>query len=539
VRHALLSAPAQGAFLGGEPVDVLGTASCAGLISYTLEARTVPGGTWQLISVGHQSVNQDTLGRWDVGVLPAGRYKLALTVYGASVQSRDEVEAIVDHSLVSGWPAAVRARITNEGIAMADLDHDGQQEVIATEGMFLCGGALDGGRCGRDGMLVYVWDAQGRVRPGWPRMPGSDNRLTAPTVGDIDSDGQLEILVGSIDGHVYAFEPDGEPVTGWPKTALGAVDAAPTCADLTGDGRPEVIVADDTGQVHAWSGAGFTLAGWPQPVSEAGLSAPGVLCVDLDGDGRSEIVAADNAGWVRAWDAAGATLPGWPIATGTPFYCAPMAADLDRNGSPEIVAIAFDRAFAWDGGGRTIDVGWPKALTVANVGSPPALVDLDNDGRLDVLFVNALEQLSLLTAHGTEQTQVAGLSSLAKQGAPIVGDITGDCRPEVLVAANDASDALYVIDHQGQLLTDWGHLTTRRDAAPLFWERRSSPILCDLDGDGQIEIGLGVEQAVFFWHTNSRCALTPPWPAYRADFIRSGAAPMLAPPKRLYLALVR
>src|SRR5262249_29120554 len=90
----------------------------------------------------------------------------------------------------AGWPpTTLSARWA--GPTLADLDLDGKLEVVT--------GSLDG--------RVYVWNANGTLRPGWPRATG-DEIWDSPSVGNLDLDPQLEICVGSNDGKVYGWNAD-------------------------------------------------------------------------------------------------------------------------------------------------------------------------------------------------------------------------------------------------------------------------------------------------------------------------------------------
>ncbi len=63
----------------------------------------------------------------------------------------------------------------------------------------------------------------------------------------------LEVVVGSNDNWVYAWNGDGSAVSGcWPMLTLGAVGSSPAIADLDGDGDMEVIVGSNDGHVFVW-----------------------------------------------------------------------------------------------------------------------------------------------------------------------------------------------------------------------------------------------------------------------------------------------
>ncbi len=101
--------------------------------------------------------------------------------------------------------------------------------------------------------LVFLWDREGRLVPGWPVklqgfIYGLEERESVrvvhgpPAVADADGDGELEIILGCYDHHVYCFEFDGNLVPGWPVMVEDAVSGAIALAELDGDGEKELVV---------------------------------------------------------------------------------------------------------------------------------------------------------------------------------------------------------------------------------------------------------------------------------------------------------
>ncbi len=114
--------------------------------------------------------------------------------------------------------------------SIADIDGDGQLEIITGTGWYWWN------QTGRTApSYVYVFDTTqlfGGVltnRPGWPQQtdfPG----FGSPSLGDLDNDGRLEVLIGTNDpfildaedpntagaGSIYAWHANGTSVNGWP-----------------------------------------------------------------------------------------------------------------------------------------------------------------------------------------------------------------------------------------------------------------------------------------------------------------------------------
>jgi hypothetical protein len=75
---------------------------------------------------------------------------------------------------------------------VADLNNDGAREVLAGSG----------------GYLIHAFSPTGGEAPGWPKYTQKWT-LAAPAVGDIDGDGQLEIVAHTREGVLYAWESEG------------------------------------------------------------------------------------------------------------------------------------------------------------------------------------------------------------------------------------------------------------------------------------------------------------------------------------------
>lgn len=199
-----------------------------------------------------------------------------------------------DGTGISGFPVSVGSYYT-DGIAMGDLDGDGQQEIIVNTV-----GSNDN---------VRVYDSGGSMVAGWPRSTGS-SVYAEPCIGDLDNDRDLEVVIGGtgmgIDYHVWAWHHDGSAVDGWPAvTEMGEwCQSSAAIGDIDDDGDIEVIIGSDNHKVYAFHHDASPVDGWPITGPTDQVSAP-VSIGDIDGDGDIEIGVGSLDRNIHIWDLEG------------------------------------------------------------------------------------------------------------------------------------------------------------------------------------------------------------------------------------------
>jgi len=140
------------------------------------------------------------------------------------------------------------------------------------EGEFFCVDA-------DNGTVLWSWELDG--------AKSTSNRiLSSPAICDINSDKQLEVVVGSNNGKVYMF--DGDPTDG--------VNEGKKYPMYTGEGtnKFDLLWEFDT---HDYNGTG-----------SIGISSP--VVADIDKDGMLEVVIGDNGGRVYCISAGGSSSRG-------------------------------------------------------------------------------------------------------------------------------------------------------------------------------------------------------------------------------------
>jgi len=263
-----------------------------------------------------------------------------------------------DGSLLPGWPHNASQNFT--AAAIADLNDDGVPEIVA--GTYLAAGSPTG--------EIYAWDREGNLLPRWP-FQTSGSVKAPPAIGDVDGDGEPEIVAGawnqsegSLDP-LYVLNPNGQLEPGWPRAASYNRLSSPSLGDLDGDGAQEIVVgglqATPTYQneVFVFRGDGSNFPGWPvtMNLSPAGNINSSPIIGDIDDDDTPEIIVKviDH---IAAFDIGGEMVPDFPLFledggySGT-FSPSPAVGDFDNDGEPELVAAAcYSIISLWDFSGR-------------------------------------------------------------------------------------------------------------------------------------------------------------------------------------------
>jgi hypothetical protein len=198
-------------------------------------------------------------------------------------------------------------------IEVGDLDGDGKLEVYATPSE---PNRLEGGEVQKGAVVRYVPEAgEGRVVV----ADLGDRHAKEILVDDVDGDGTDELYV-AVEGHVGEFKELVHPVeirryeAGTPADA-GVVIATLedrltrflTVGDIEGDGEKEMVAATFSSGLWLLRPGDDPKAPWSVELidkNSGGFEHASILC-DLDGDGRDELyVASDKHKEVRryVWD---------------------------------------------------------------------------------------------------------------------------------------------------------------------------------------------------------------------------------------------
>jgi hypothetical protein len=364
------------------------------------------------------------------------------------------------------------------GPSIADLD-GGSPEVVGLSWGTQPNPGLTG-----DSMFVFVFDRLGNVKPGWPRAL-ANSVWSSAALGDVDGDGNKEIVFGSNGLNLYAFHSDGtelldgddNPATVGVFKVLGNIFnyGTPSLADLDGDGKLDIIYGSFDGKLYAWRWNGTDLPGFPLDLGGSITASAAVGYLDGPGDTQLDIVVVSSLDSLYVIRADGTRRPGFPTwikASGTSKTPSPALADMNNDGFVDIV-------IASTGGGIYV---------------------YDRNGGLVFPWLNI---------------RYSSLTNSASESSPVVADIDGDGKPDVVMG--DEDQRLSALSGNGTMLPGFPIV--------LNAEIRGAAGLCDCDGDGMSEIVLsGWDRSLYVWDYDFPFSpgKVPPWPQFHHDAARSG-----------------
>ena len=497
---------------------------------------------------------------------------------GNKAESRKTIYVFHDKDLMPGFPEYFGSS-GESALNIADIDNDGKMEII----MALADGSLhvikaDGTEA--DGFPVYVNLLEGldedspvnkqhygsnAYKSGQLNPEYHSSIVASPAVGDLDGDGNKDIVVATLDGKIFAFDNKGELLPGFPvgmdpshyrhTDPMTVIDhgffSTPVLADLDRDGTLEIIAAGMDSYLYAWHCDGTPVDGFPVKLVDSSYS-DSTAC--MPGSYVNLITEPDPAEKC--------------IEHGAPMriIASPSVGDVDGDGYPEIVvATGEDYArgklpnddYVYNGRVYLVNrfgeimPGWPVSVPTLAVlpyigrGIPdsPVLADFNHDGKLDIVVQTIATGLLPSFVFNYKGKRIfhyrnfawdptypgqEGLFSAVLLNSPSIADLNGDGTPDIInggISSNILERFIFDgkrVDADHQIMAWNGKTGKIMDFFPKIiedWQFFGNYTVADLDNDGSPEILAGSGGGIVHAYKSNSWGELPGWPKFTGQWI--------------------
>jgi len=396
-------------------------------------------------------------------------------------------------------------------VQVADLNHDGRPDVVATAGSGL-----------------RVWENPGDpFTTTWATsftLSGQGSALRSLFVADLNQDGRPDVVGGDELGYLLAWvnpSTPGLPLDGnWPSPvqlgSLGEAMLALSGGDFDHDGAID-LVAGGGGASHtvrAWRNSGSLSEVWDSlTLGTRSGAVYALLAADADGDGDLDVLCGSDAAdtpqvvwWPNALIHHLAFFPETELAVGysSSDVEALVQGDLNRDGWPDLVmGTAAGEIVILENDGTPTDGAWPAhPVGTGSAVLSLALADLDGDGDLEIISGHTSPpRLLAWENQGSSLDGPWGSSEIGDPGAAVgalaVADLDGDGWPDLVSGTGEHGDD----PSPHHKVTIWRNDGSPFDAAwpftdtAVFTYSVNAVAVGDLDGDGWPDIVAGTDHA--------------------------------------------
>ena len=224
-----------------------------------------------------------------------------------------------------------------------------------------------------------VYSLDGHIK--WQFEADHSFLFSSPCIADLDGNGLLEVLIGSLDRNLYCLDDSGNQI--WLFSTEGQIVNSPSIADLDSDGKIEILIADgyilyclnEKGKIQ-----------WQKEVPIT-LGIPSIA--DVDNDGELDIIiisiSATSSSYVTTiYCLSYLGIEKWKYKINSDSIYSPCVTDLDNDGTLEILMGTYNSTlYCLDHQGNE---EWRFLANHTTSIKNPIAVDVDNDEKLEILL---------------------------------------------------------------------------------------------------------------------------------------------------------
>jgi hypothetical protein len=407
------------------------------------------------------------------------------------------------------WRAHKVADHPTHDVELADLDGDGDLDIVTRD-------QSEFGH--KAGNKIYLWRQNEDAT--WTQKVIDCPHGESITLGDIDKDGDPDIVIGGI-----WFENTRDIVNGvWNAHRFGNwhPNATVQIADINGDSLPDVVLSPSELKGQSYKMSWFEAPSDPKKDNwtEHIIAEPiecvihGLVTADINGDGMVDVVSSEmhqgadpDEVAVFVNQANGSAWTKQVISSrGSHFI---RAADIGNDGDIDIIGAN------WSGPYQPIEMwenksgGWVHLSTrkgdlpFADVGRQAAslILDIDKDGVNDFVIAGWSEQTSMVwfrnTGAGWQRYLIDNRKSHIEAGGAYC-DIDGDGDPDILQGGSWATNEVWWWENPYPVFdpeVPWQRHTIKNSGD----KQHHDQIFADFDGDGANELVFWNQQARKLW----------------------------------------
>ena len=285
--------------------------------------------------------------------------------------------------------------------------------------------------------LIYAADNSGQMtclngkgKVVWQADLNGNAEWSASVVADVDGDGLYEVIQTDITGTVWLFDALSGKVIGQTKLDKG-LPVSPAVGDIDSDGNLEIVISTNDGVVSVLSSELKLL--WKYKIGASSetwsTSAPVMFSAS---DGETYIVAVSSVGDVYCLNKIGQ--PIWKYPTNTPVASTVSVGDFDQNGVADIFLITQTGViYRFDENGSKL---WNIDMQGRGLASG-AIVDINNDNKLEYIFSTQRGNMFVLDNNG-DVIYNKQFDSRTINVTPAFGNVSSSSRLDVVLTGGEA-----------------------------------------------------------------------------------------------------
>ncbi len=401
---------------------------------------------------------------------------------------RKTLKINIDLSLVQeGFPFYAKTEV-EAGVVCADVNDNGNQEIIFAD---------------KSGYL-YIIDAMGDTLPNFPIALGSQPGGIA--VADIDLDDTLEIVTTLFDKKVQVYDVSGKKE--WSRKAGLFITGLPAIGNLDADPELEVVFTAYDQKIYAVNHDSTDVPGFPYLTGQLLHSGPSLA--DINGDGKDNIIVASKGGQCLVLNSDTTPMTSWPVNGLGSIIAEPQV--ILGNDTSAVILVGNEGGDIY-----ALNIDGSQRFSVNGSGSIRTSPALYFDGGEAFAFfattTGNIYKIDLNTGDLVESWPKTIASQLYHSLTICDIPVEGSMTPCILAMGNNGK--LYTMDLNGNSVGNNFPLDTK-------YLSKSSPVLSDIDADGDLDIitgnysGVTVQDLKTIMGTNY-------WPMHKGSADRRGS----------------